>query len=355
MPDYDNHKTAEPTRPQGLRDKTTRYWHSSSSKAWIRQLPLIILAVFLLAIPRLVSGNYVIRVLDHVGLYVMMALGLNLIAGQTGLISLGYIAFFAVGAYTYALLASPHFDIHLPFIPVFILAGILAGIFGCLLAIPTLPLKGDYLVMVTVAFNEIVRLLAHSLKPLTGGPRGIISIDHPQLLFFKLATPRDYYYVLLPLCALEIFLMRRLERSRIGRAWMAIREDEQAARTLGLNTQRLKLLACIIGSIPAGLAGALYAGMQTYISPTDFIVDESIIILSMVVVGGIGSVPGVVLGALLLTIAPEIIRTYAQTYRLLIYGATLVVFTLFRPEGIWPKRYRSIRRVKELAQGPARR
>jgi len=346
----DDNKAAIVVQPLSLRDKVVQSWHVLAGKAWTGKLSLVILAVLLLAIPRLITGNYWIRVLDHAGLYIMMALGLNLIAGQAGLVSLGYIAFFAVGSYTYALLASPLHGMHLPFPPVFILAGVLAGVFGFLLSIPTLPLKGDYLVMVTLAFNEIIRLLAHNLKPLTGGTRGIISIDHPHILFFKLTTPRDYYYVLLLLCAVEIFLMRRLERSRIGRAWMAIREDEGAARTMGLDTQRLKLLACAIGSIPAGLAGSLYAGMQTYISPTDFIVDESIVILSMVAVGGIGNVPGVVLGALLLAIAPEPIRTYAQTYRLLIYGAILVMFTLFRPEGIWPKRYRA--HEGEKAGGP---
>lgn len=328
-------------------------WNRVMSQAGKSKLPIFLLAVFFLVLPQILPGQHWVRVLDNAGLYIMMALGLNLIAGQTGLISLGYIALFAVGSYTYAILASAQLGRHFPFLLLLPLAGVLAGIFGFLLAVPTLSLKGSYLVMVTLGFSEILRVLLHNLRWLTGGTQGIRGIDAPKLLFYTLESPRDYYYLLLALCVIEIFVMRRIERSRIGRAWSALREDEGAAKTTGLNTRALRLLVCAIGSIPAGLAGAINAPLLTYIEPQYFVFDESITILSMVVIGGLGNAPGVVLGALLLTILPEPLRTYAQTYRLLIYGAILIAFTLFRPQGLLPRRY-AARGEEELEISPSK-
>ena len=310
---------------------------SALTKGRTRKLLMGIAVAFLLAVPQLISGNFWMRVLVQAGLGVMLALGLNVIIGYAGLLNLGYVGFYAIGAYTYALLASPFHDVHLPFVVLFPLAGILSALVGALLAIPVLPLRGDYLAMVTLGFGEITRLLINNLGPLTNGPMGIISIDHPTIFSYVLTTPRDYYYVLLFLCIVEVFLMSRLERSRIGRAWTAIREDESAASAMGIDTIRLKVMACTIGAFLAGLAGVLYAGVQTFVSPRSFTLIESIGILSMVIVGGTGSVAGVVLGALLLTILPEPLRKYTESYRMLIYGALLVLFALFRPQGIWPK------------------
>jgi len=317
-------------------------------QAWARRFLPVFALILLLAVPQLIAGNFWIRVLVQAGLGIVLALGLNVMVGYAGLLNLGYAGFYAMGAYTYALLASPQHEIHLPFLVLFPLAGILTALVGALLCLPALPLRGDYLAMVTLGFGEIIRLLINNLDPITNGPMGIISIDHPRILFWVLKTPRDYYYVLLIVCVVVIVLMRRLERSRIGRAWTAIREDEEAARAMGINTTRLKLLACAIGAAPAGLAGALYAGVQTFVSPRSFTLMESIAVLSMVIIGGSGSVPGVVIGALLLSILPEPLRQYAASYRMAIYGALLTLFALFRSQGIWPRGYRELRSSEGL-------
>ena len=281
----------------------------------------------------------------------MMALGLNVILGYAGLLNLGYAAFFAIGAYTWALLASPQFDLHWPFLLVFPLAGLLAGVASYLLAIPGLGLKGDYLALVTIGFAETIRILANNAS-FTNAAAGIIQIDHPSLGFVTLESVQQYYYVLVGLCAVEVFLMKRLENSRIGMAWMAIREDQLAAETMGLDARKLKLLACFIGGIPAGLAGVLFAGMQTFISPVSFKFLESITILSMVVVGGSGNVAGVVLGAILLTVLPEPLRgSTFDSARILLYGLLLVFMALFRPQGVWPRRYGGVKSGEEADEG----
>jgi len=336
----DDNKAALVAQPLNLlRNKVVQSWHALVGEAWARKLSLAILAVLLLAIPRLITSSYWIRVIDQAGLYIIMALGLNVIVGYAGLLNLGYAAFFAIGAYTWALLASPQHDIHLPFLLIFPFAGALVAFVAYLLAIPALPLKGDYLALVTLAFAEGIRIFVNN-SSFTNAAYGIIQIDHPNIAFFTVRTVTHYYYLILLLCAVEIFLMRRFERSRIGRAWMAIREDEAAARTMGLDTRRLKLLACAIGAAPAGLAGVLFAGMQTFISPESFKFVESMAILSMVIAGGAGNVSGVVLAALLLTILPEPLRgTYFERARILVYGVLLLFCALFRPQGIWPRRY----------------
>jgi branched-chain amino acid transport system permease protein len=339
MSDKNENRSGQPARARPSGGGMGGTWNALVRRVSSSRIPAVLLLVFFLILPRFLPGQHWVRVLDNAGLYIMMALGLNLIAGQTGLISLGYVALFAVGSYTYAILASQQLGHHFPFLLLFPLAGALAGVFGFLLAVPALSLKGSYLVMVTLGFSEIVRFMIHNLKWLTGGTQGIRAIYSPQLLFYTLESPRDYYYLLLAVCVIEILVMRRIERSRIGRAWAAMREDEGAAKTTGLNTRALRLLVCAIGSIPAGLAGAINAPLMTYIEPQYFVIDESITILSMVVIGGLGNAPGVVLGALILTVLPEPLRRYAQEYRLLIYGAILILFTLFRPQGLLPRQY----------------
>jgi branched-chain amino acid transport system permease protein len=308
-----------------------------------QRLAVVALGLLLLALPRLLHGNLWIRVLDQAGIGVMLAVGLDVMAGQVGLVSLGYAAFYAVGAYTYALLASPQLDIHLPFALLFPLAGGLAALAGVLISLPALSLRGDYLAMVTLAFGEIVRLLLNTVH-FTGGPQGIISIDQPRFLTATLTTPRDYYYFILAACAVEMFLFSRIEKSRVGRAWRAIREDEAAARTMGVPANRLKVLACAVAAVPAGLAGVLFAGLQTFVSPVSFALVESVGILAMVVAGGMGNIPGAAVGAVAITLITEPLRQYTGEYRLLIYGILLMVFALFRPQGIWPKRRRASRK-----------
>jgi branched-chain amino acid transport system permease protein len=271
----------------------------------------------------------------------MMALGYNLMFGYTGLFNLGFAAFFAIGAYCYAILASPLHNMHLSFLIVLPLAVALASLVSYLLGIPSISLVGDYLGLVTLAFAEILRILVNNLK-FTNSSYGIISIDPISLPFFTFKTVRDYYYLILPLCVAVYFVIKRLEQSRIGRAWMAIRNDEEAARTSGLDTRGLKLLACAIGVAPVGLAGAIFASMQTFVSPESFTSRETWLIIAMAIVGGLGNADGAVLGALLLTILPEPLRgTPIESARTLIYGLLLIFFSLFRPQGLLPRRHRA--------------
>jgi branched-chain amino acid transport system permease protein len=314
------------------------------------------------------GDRYMFRVLDQAGIYVLLALGLNIVVGYAGLLDLGYVAFYAVGAYTYALLASPQLALHIPFWLVLPLAPLITALFGVLLGAPTLRLRGDYLAIVTLGFGEVIRILLNNLDPLTNGPRGVIDIDpatldatklpqkslesahlvlYPRALHFlqhlpvTLASPVQYYYLLLVLCAGAIFLSYRLQRSRTGRAWAAIREDEDAAQAMGINKTTIKLLAFALGASTAGFSGVIFSGLQGFVSPESFVLVESINILAMVVLGGMGSVPGVVLGALILTALPEVLREYAQ-YRFTIFGLGLTFMVLVRPQGLWPSRARDV-------------
>jgi branched-chain amino acid transport system permease protein len=314
------------------------------------------------------GDRYMFRVLDQAGIYVLLALGLNIVVGYAGLLDLGYVAFYAVGAYTYALLASPQLALHIPFWLVLPLAPLITALFGVLLGAPTLRLRGDYLAIVTLGFGEVIRILLNNLDPLTNGPRGVIDIDpatldatklpqkslesahlvlYPRALHFlqhlpvTLASPVQYYYLLLVLCAGAIFLSYRLQRSRTGRAWAAIREDEDAAQAMGINKTTIKLLAFALGASTAGFSGVIFSGLQGFVSPESFVLVESINILAMVVLGGMGSIPGVVLGALILTALPEVLREYAQ-YRFTIFGLGLTFMVLVRPQGLWPSRARDV-------------
>ena len=302
---------------------------------------IISLAVILgfAIIPMVIHSNYIVRIIVTAGVYAIMAIGLNIILGYTGLLNLGYAAYFAVGAYMWALLASPKFNLHWPFLVVFLLAGLTAGILGFLLAIPGLKLKGDYLALVTIAFGEGIRILVNNMS-FTNSAMGIMQIDPIKIGSFTAKTVQNYYYIVLIIVTILVVLVRRLENSRIGNAWMAVREDELAAECMGIPTRNLKLLACFIGAIPAGMAGVFFAAMETYVSPVSFRFIESITIIAMVVVGGRANVFGVVLGALILTILPEPLRGSSfDTARILVYGLMLTLMMLLRPQGIWPRRY----------------
>jgi branched-chain amino acid transport system permease protein len=328
-------------------------------------------ALLLLALPFIteaVLGRSWVRIIAVALLFVMLALGLNIVVGFAGLLDLGYIAFFAVGAYSYALLASPQFAVHWPFMVLLPLGAAIAAVFGILLGAPTLRLRGDYLAIVTLGFGEIIRVFLNNLnRPvnITNGPQGITLIDPLQMGGFSLAqthtfagltfSPVHNYYLVFLVCAmLSIGLSLRLQNSRIGRAWVAIRDDELAASAMGINTRNVKLLAFAMGATFGGVAGGLFASFQGFISPESFQLIDSIMVLCMVVLGGMGNVAGVVLGAVLLTALPEALRYIGplqQSWfgevmvdpadlRMLLFGLALVLMMLLRPEGLWPARRR---------------
>jgi branched-chain amino acid transport system permease protein len=345
---------------------------------WVRWLACLALGALLLALPFIVDatlGRAWVRIMDVALLFVMLALGLNIVVGFAGLLDLGYIAFFAVGAYTYALLASPQFDVHWSFLAVLPLSALVAAVFGILLGVPTLRLRGDYLAIVTLGFGEIVRIFLNNLnRPfnITNGPQGITLIDpisaggfalnkSHTLAGFTIAPVHSYYFVFLAFALASILISLRLENSRIGRAWVAIREDEIAAGAMGINTRDMKLLAFAMGATFGGVAGGLFASFQGFISPESFTLLDSIMVLCMVVLGGMGNVGGVVLGAILLTALPEALRYVGplqqqvlgaiyidpSDLRMLLFGLALVLMMLFRPAGLWP----STTRKRELSAG----
>ena len=340
------------------------------------------IAILLLALPfatEALLGRSWVRILAVALLFVMLALGLNIVVGFAGLLDLGYIAFFAVGAYSYALLASPQFGIHWPVLLLLPLGAALAALFGILLGAPTLRLRGDYLAIVTLGFGEIIRVFLNNLnRPvnITNGPQGITLIDPIQIGGVSLAKTHEigglafsavhnYYYVFLLFAVLTIVISLRLERSRIGRAWVAIREDELAASAMGINTRNLKLLAFAMGASFGGVAGGLFAAFQGFVSPESFHLIDSIMVLCMVVLGGMGNVAGVVLGAVLLTALPEALRYIGPLQqrwlgdvlidpadlRMLLFGLALVLMMLLRPEGLWPARRRVQPAPREAAHG----
>jgi len=347
------------------RDPRARWWGMALVALALAALPFVVGAT---------GGQGWVRILDFALLYVMLAVGLNIVVGFAGLLDLGYIAFYAVGAYLYALLASPHFGIHLPFWMLLPLGATVAALFGVLLGAPTLKLRGDYLAIVTLGFGEIVRIFLNNLNApinITNGPQGVNKIDAIAFGGFSLGKTQEilgiavpsvylYYYLFLALALLVIFITMRLENSRIGRAWVAIREDEIAAKAMGINTRNIKLLAFAMGASFGGIAGGLFAGFQGFVSPESFILMESVVVLCMVVLGGMGHIPGVILGAVLLAAMPELFRHTIvplqqqffgrvlfdpEVVRMLLFGLALVLVMLFRPAGIWP----STTRKRELA------
>jgi len=361
----------------------------------------LILALFILfPIVAANYGNSWVRIMDFALLYIMLALGLNIVVGFAGLLDLGYIAFYALGAYMTGLLASPQFavvlesfvneypmignamlwvfgpevaqnGIHLSVWLIVPLGAALAAMFGMLLGLPVLKLRGDYLAIVTLGFGEIIRIFMNNLNApvnITNGPQGINLIDPIRIFgvslagkpgsnatldlgWFKMPSVNAYYYLFLALCIVIIFVTIRLQHSRIGRAWVAIREDEIAAKAMGINTRNIKLLAFAMGASFGGISGAMFASFQGFVSPESFSLMESIAVLAMVVLGGMGHVPGVILGAILLAALPEVLRHTvepiqmavfgkvlidAEVLRQLLYGLAMVVIVLYRPAGLWP-------------------
>ena len=317
-------------------------------------LGLLLFAVALVLAPWIVGhagGNTWVRTLDFALLYIMLALGLNIVVGYAGLLDMGFIAFYAVGAYLAALLSSPHLLQQFPALVALLPAGmhtsiwlilplgaLLAAGCGVLLGAPTLRLRGDYLAIVTLGFGEIIRILLRNLdRPvnITNGPKGIAQVDPVSLLGVNLGRTQElfglrlpsvylYYYLFAALVVLILFACIRLERSRIGRAWVAIREDEEAAQAMGVNTVRLKLLAFAIGAAFGGVSGALFASFQGFVSPESFTLNESIAVLAMVVLGGMGHIPGVILGCVLLAALPEALRASMGPLQQALFGQVLV-------------------------------
>jgi len=295
---------------------------------WVVLGAILILA---LVFP-LVTGRYEHDVAISVLIYICLGLGLNIVVGLAGLLDLGYIAFYGVGAYTYALM-SLHFGfsfwVCLP------IAAVLASIAGCIIGYPTLRMRGDYLAIVTLGFGEIVRLILNNWMELTNGPNGILSIPRPEIFGMSLKSLSSLYYVILVIAVFTILAVYRLNYSRIGRAWEAIREDETAAELMGVNTFLLKLLAYAMGASFAGFAGAFFAARMRFVGPESFSFLESAMVLAMVVLGGMGSIPGVILGVLALVALPEVFREF-ELYRMLVFGGVMTLMMLIRPAGIWP-------------------
>ncbi|MBL8366104.1 ABC transporter permease subunit [Simplicispira sedimenti] len=334
--------------------------------------------IALLVLPLLLQsfGNAWVRIADIALLYVLLALGLNIVVGYAGLLDLGYVAFYAVGAYLFGLMASPHLadnfaafaamfpnGLHTSLWLVIPLAAVLAAFFGALLGAPTLKLRGDYLAIVTLGFGEIIRIFLNNLDHpvnLTNGPKGIGQIDSVQIfgldlgkrleLFgFDINSVTLYYYLFLALVLISIVICYRLQDSRIGRAWMAIREDEIAAKAMGINTRNMKLLAFAMGASFGGVSGAMFGAFQGFVSPESFSLMESVMIVAMVVLGGIGHLPGVILGAVLLSALPEVLRYVAgplqamtdgrldaAILRQLLIALAMIIVMLLRPRGLWP-------------------
>ncbi|MFT4242422.1 MAG: ABC transporter ATP-binding protein [Acidovorax sp.] len=338
----------------------------------------IIGAIALLVLPLILQsfGNAWVRIADLALLYVLLALGLNIVVGYAGLLDLGYVAFYAVGAYLFGLLASPHLadnfeavarmfpdGLHISLWLVIPVAALLAAFFGALLGAPTLKLRGDYLAIVTLGFGEIIRIFLNNLDHpvnLTNGPKGLGQIDSVKIFGLDLGRRLElfgydinsvtlYYYLFLVLVVVSVVICYRLQDSRIGRAWMAIREDEIAAKAMGINTRNMKLLAFGMGASFGGVSGAMFGAFQGFVSPESFSLMESVMIVAMVVLGGIGHIPGVILGAVLLSALPEVLRYVAgplqamtdgrldsAILRQLLIALAMIIVMLLRPRGLWP-------------------
>lgn len=347
--------------------------------AWLQNkrnqiIAFVALGALLIALPFLAGmiGQAWVRILCFTLLYVMLALGLNVVVGVAGLLDLGYVAFYAVGAYTWALLASSHFNLSYPFWVLLPLGAFLAALAGLMLGAPVLKLRGDYLAIVTLGFGEIIRILMNNLDKvnigsstynLTNGPRGITGIEGLNFFGFKVRQGIEifgfqitglqlYYFVFLILAIFSIWMVYNLQHSRLGRAWQALREDEIAAKAMGINVRNVKLAAFAFGALTGGLAGGLFAALQGFVSPESFGLLESVMILAMVVLGGMGHIPGVILGAVLLAALPEVIRYAAdenvqqkvfgtvliapEVLRNLIFSLALILIMLYKPKGLWP-------------------
>jgi len=343
------------------------YWSAGRKRVAINNLPpqqkkkrlvitLVVSGVVLLVLP-LVLGIFFSEILDTVGLYILMGLGLNIVVGFAGLLDLGYVAFYAIGAYTVGVLTSPELGLfHLNYWQAMPFAVVVAVLAGVILGLPVLKMRGDYLAIVTLGFGEIIRILALSdwLKPWLGGSQGIQQIAHPWLWGLELKNQTQLYYMILVGIAIAGFIAWRLKDSRLGRSWMAVREDEDVAQAMGINLVATKLLAFAAGAFFAGLSGTIFATKLTAAYPHSFSLFVSINALSLIIIGGMGSIPGVVVGSLVLMGSPELLREFAE-YRYLVYGALLVVMMLIKPEGLWPEARRrlELHEAEELAPGTA--
>lgn len=293
---------------------------------------LMIVGIFALIFP-FVFSHYQINVMTTALIYVMLGLGLNLEVGLAGLLDLGYVAFYAVGAYSYALL-NHHFG--LGFWALLPVSALIAAFFGILVGFPVLRLRGDYLAIVTLAFAEIIRLVLENWNSFSFGPSGISNIPRPGFFGITLTPEQSaiyMYFLLIALCALTIFVTYRLQHSRIGRAWVALREDELACEAMGIDKTKAKLAAFALGATWAGMAGVLFAAKTTFINPASFTFMESAMILSIVVLGGMGSIPGIIIAALAIILIPEYLR-FLGDYRMLLFGAALILMMIFRPGGL---------------------
>ncbi len=326
--------------------RALRPWESA---AWVRPLGAGLLVIFL-AIPWFVS-TYQTNILISFFLYVMLGIGLNIVVGVAGLLFLGYAAFYAIGAYAYALL-NHYFG--WGFWTVLPIGGVLAAVAGVLLAFPVLRLRGDYLAIVTLGFGEIVRLVLENWSALTGGPSGISNIDRPGLFGQEMTvagTNIYIYYIVFVAAVLTLVVAERLKDSRVGRALQALREDEVACQAMGIDRVTVKLMAFGLGTAWAGFAGVIFAAKTTFINPASFTFFESAIILSIVVLGGMGSNWGVILGAAFLVLLPEYMRAFSE-YRMILFAAAMVLMMVFRPQGMIParsKQYRIVDRELELS------
>ncbi len=308
-----------------------------------------ILAAVALVFPW-IADNYARDVAINVLIYIALGLGLNIVVGLAGLLDLGYIAFYAVGAYTYALL-NTHFGV--PFWLALPIGCVISAAAGAFIGYPTLKMRGDYLAIVTLGFGEIIRIVLNNWDRVTEGPNGILGIKAPGLYYPKLTEAgltlghvylkhlTWLYYIALIIAVVTVIGVYRLDHSRVGRAWVSIREDETAAELTGINTLRMKLLAYMLGAIFAGLAGAFYAAKVRYVNPSSFVFLESALVLCIVVLGGMGSIPGIILAAAAIIVLPEVFRDL-EMYRMLAFGGAMTLMMVYRPEGLIPARRRRL-------------
>jgi branched-chain amino acid transport system permease protein len=294
------------------------------------------IAIMLIVAPHIMPNSYWLRIYTMTGLWVMLALGLNVVAGFAGLLDLAYVAFFGIGGYTFALLSSSQFDIHLPFMLVLPLAALFTMLIGIALGSTSIRLKGDYLAIVTLAFSQIFKLMLLNLDTpidITGGVNGIFSFDPINFFGIRMISPMAYAYLIWFFAMTVTIGSFRMKRSRFGRGWEAIREDELAAEAIGVNTTWMKLMAFAGGAFIAGAAGALFASFQDSVFPNNFDFPQLVIVYCMVILGGLGNITGVILGAVFLSILPEFLREYGA-YRMMSYGLILIVLMALRPQGI---------------------
>ena len=307
--------------------------------------------VFSIAFPFFFSA-YQTNIMTTALMYVVLGLGLNIVVGVAGLLDLGYVAFYAVGAYTYALL-NMHF--HMGFWTVLPLGGLFAAFLGVLLGFPVLRLRGDYLAIVTLGFGEIIRLILENWNDFSQGPSGIANISRPSFFGMDMSFGGGItyiYYLIVALVIFTIFVVNRLQNSRLGRAWLALREDEIACQAMGIDKTKTKLIAFSLGAFWAGLVGVIFAAKTTFVNPASFTFLESAIILSIVVLGGMGSIVGVIFGALILILMPEYLRALSE-YRMLAFGGILVVMMVFKPDGIISNVRRSYQFKKHISHQPS--